>query len=142
MMKQSACLESFNEPVALKSKNDFRVLIVANNASMKWGGESSAAHYYFKLLRKKGIEAWLCAHIRCREELLAAFPEDKDRIYCVTGIRLQRWISRWRKHFPARIRELILATFSYLITQVRQRQYVKEIIRKKISFTKARFKIH
>ena len=39
-----------------------RVLIVAEHASAKFGGEAILPLHYFRVLRKRGIEAWLIVH--------------------------------------------------------------------------------
>jgi len=53
---------------------DLRVAVVAENASLRFGGEASLPLHYFARLRARGIEAWLIVHGRTRPELESLFP--------------------------------------------------------------------
>ena len=62
---------------ALKS----RVLIVAEHASAKFGGEAILPLHYFRGLRRRGIEVWLIVHSRTgamilRRMFFAGLPSD------------------------------------------------------------------
>ena len=50
---------------------------------MRMGGEASFPYLFFKLLRERGVEAWLVAHARVRDELRGLLPEDIDRMHFV-----------------------------------------------------------
>ena len=52
--------------------NPPRVLIVADNASLKFGGEATKPYLFFKFFRQRGMDVRLLVHGRCRDELLAA----------------------------------------------------------------------
>ena len=58
------------------SPNNPRVLIVAENASLKFGGEATKPFLFFQFFRKRGMDVRLLVHSRCRGELEAAFPRD------------------------------------------------------------------
>ena len=53
-----------------------RVLIVSEHASVKFGGEAILPWHYFRILRRRGVEAWLVVHERTRDELISLLPEE------------------------------------------------------------------
>jgi hypothetical protein len=61
-----------------------RILIVAQNASTKFGGEALLPLNYFRILRSRQIETWLVVHARTQAELTALFPEERDRMHFVS----------------------------------------------------------
>ena len=58
-----------------------KVVVVATNASTRFGGEAILPWHYFRLLRKRGVQAWLVAHERTQLELTALLPDEVDRMY-------------------------------------------------------------
>lgn len=65
------------------SAQNLRILIVADNASNQFGGEAILPWHIFRVLRKRGMEAWLLVHERTRDQLEQDFPDDFDRIYFI-----------------------------------------------------------
>src|ERR1700759_2101763 len=57
-----------------------RICIVADNASTRFGGESFLPLNYFRLLRRRGVDAWLVPHDRVRAELETVLPQGIDTI--------------------------------------------------------------
>ena len=57
-----------------------KVVVVASNASTRFGGEAILPWHYFRLLRKRGVEAWLVAHERTQRELRAILPDEVERM--------------------------------------------------------------
>ena len=51
-----------------------RVLIVAEHASLKFGGEAALPVHYYRILRRRQIPVWLVVHERTRSELESLFP--------------------------------------------------------------------
>ena len=60
-----------------------RVMIVAENASTRFGGEAIIPYHYFRLLRARGVDAHLIVHARTRDELVSLFPDDLKHIHFV-----------------------------------------------------------
>ena len=60
--------------------SSIRVLVVAEHASAKFGGEAILPLNYFLFLREAGIEAWLLVHDRTRNELDKLLGADADRV--------------------------------------------------------------
>jgi glycosyltransferase involved in cell wall biosynthesis len=61
--------------------NDLRVLIVADQASLRMGGEAAIAIHMFEGLRAAGKKVWLVSHERNQDELQKRFRECQDRLF-------------------------------------------------------------
>ena len=108
-----------------------RVCIVADSASVRFGGEAILPYHYFRLLRQRGIEAWLVVHDRTRGELEALLPEEKERISYTPDTRLHRWLYHLGTWLPRRVAEASIGVLSHLLTQSRQRQLIRNLVREK-----------
>lgn len=105
-----------------------RVVIVAEHASLRFGGEAALPLHWFRSLRRRGVEAWLVVHERTRAELLELLPEDAGRLRFVPDTRLHRllwWISQ---RLPERIATVTCDFLSSLHTQTIARRIVRELI--------------
>ena len=67
-----------------------QVLIVAPNASSRFGGEAFLSLKYFELLLRRGQEARLIAHSRNRANRTETFPADQGRILCIEDRAVHR----------------------------------------------------
>ena len=108
---------------------DKHILIVAEHASLKFGGEAALPLHYFRVLRKRNIETWLIVHERTREELENLFPTESDRIYFIDDTLLHRFLWRCGKFLPKRLAYFTFGSLLRLITQIVQRRIAKQIIR-------------
>jgi len=106
-----------------------RVCIVAEHASTRFGGEAILPVHYFRLLRSRGIEAWLVVHARTRDELKSLFATDLDRIRFVEDSWIQKVIFRIGTKLPRRLSEVSLGLLNQFITQFQQRKIVGQLIR-------------
>jgi glycosyltransferase involved in cell wall biosynthesis len=105
-----------------------KVVVVATNASTRFGGESILPWHYFRLLRQRGIEAWLVAHERTRNELTALLPNEVDRMRFVPdrmGQRLLNWMS---KPLPSRVTDITLGWGIGICTSWMQRKIVRDLV--------------
>lgn len=107
---------------------NLRLLIVAEHASLKFGGEAALPLHYFRVLRKRGIETWLLVHSRTRDELKSLFPQDFDRIYFVTDTFWHRIIWQCSRLLPNRLSHFTFGLILRLITQIRQRRIAKQVV--------------
>ncbi|MEG4085474.1 glycosyltransferase family 4 protein [Microcoleus sp. POL10_C6] len=107
-----------------------RIVIVAQNASTKFGGESLLPVNYFRILRSRQIETWLVAHARTQEELTGLFPEDCDRMHFVPDTWLHRLLHNCGRFIPERVNEFTFGLLSHLYTQVLQRRIVRRLVSK------------
>ena len=104
-----------------------RILIVAEHASKRFGGEAILPYHYFRVLRARGLDAWLIVHARTREELTMLFPADLDRIRFVKDQPLQKLFFHVGKLLPRRIAEATFGLANQLLTQAAQRSVVRAL---------------
>ena len=109
-----------------------RVAVVAENVSKTMSGEALLAFQYVSFMEKRGIEIELVCHERVKDELLESWsdPELKN-VHFVTESRLQRWIWNRSGWLPFRVRDLIVNQILHLMTQIRARKRVIELVREK-----------
>ena len=105
-----------------------RVCIVAEHASVRFGGEAILPLHYFRLLRLRGVESWLVVHARTRGELTELFPQDIDRILFVPDLWIHKLIFNLSRRLPRRVSEATLGLLNQLITQFCQRAIVRRLI--------------
>lgn len=106
-----------------------KILIVAVNASEKFGGEAILPVHYFRELRKRGCDVRLLVHERTRNELHELFADDWERIYFIRDYPIHRMLQRLRRMLPTKIGDFSLGTLMVFLTQVLQRQIAKSIIK-------------
>jgi len=107
---------------------NFRVLIVADNASARFGGEAALPLHYYRELRARGSETWLLTHARTRGELSEAFPGDSNIVY-VEDSAWHRFLWRLGRYLPAQVRYLTTEFLSRISTQLAQRRIARRLIR-------------
>jgi glycosyltransferase involved in cell wall biosynthesis len=105
------------------------VLIVAENASDSFGGEAALPLRYFKLLRDRGISAWLITHARVRDELARIVPDDLDRIHFVEDSPLHRWLWKLGTYLEPRLEYVSTGFLSRLVTQLAQRRVARDLVK-------------
>ena len=108
--------------------NDLRVLIVAEHASLKYGGEAALPLHYFRVLRQRGIDTWLVVHERTRAELQSLFESDRDRIYFISVTVWHRLLWKCSQLLPKRLADFTFGLVLRLITQIDQRHLAKKIV--------------
>lgn len=108
-------------------KPELRILIVAESASARFGGEAALPLHYFRVLRQAGRPVWLLSHARTRSELSVLYPGDTHIRY-VDDTRLNRamwWLGR---RLPPRLSHFTAGFVSRLATQIAQRRMAREIV--------------
>jgi glycosyltransferase involved in cell wall biosynthesis len=110
------------------TSNNPRVLIVAEHASVKFGGEAALPLHYFRVLRKRHIETWLVVHERTRDELKLYFGDDFDRIFFISDTVVHRVLWRLGQGLPQRFAYFTVWFALRLLTQIAQRRLVKQIV--------------
>jgi len=111
------------------SPSGLRVLLVAEHASLKFGGEAAIPLHYYRILRRRQVAVWLLVHERTRSELETLFPDDGDRIIFVPDTRLHILLWRLGARLPAQLNNI---TFSFLLrylTQLAQRPTIRTLVR-------------
>lgn len=107
--------------------SEFRVAIVAEHASSRFGGEASLPLHYFRVLRERGAAVWLVVHARTRPELQERFPGE-SRIRYVEDTALHRALWRAGRWLPRRIELFTTGWLLRLATQWCQRGIVRRLI--------------
>lgn len=105
-----------------------RICIVAEHASVRFGGEAILPIHYFRLLRSRGIESWLVVHARTRTELEELFPQDIDRILFVPDLWIHKLFSSLGSRLPRRFSGATVGLVNQLITQFYERAIVRQLI--------------
>jgi glycosyltransferase involved in cell wall biosynthesis len=105
-----------------------RVVILGENASMKMGGEASFPYLFFKLLRARGVEAWLVAHARTRDEMLRLLPEEADRMHFIEESHLDVMLWKLGLKLPRKIDEQTIGMLRHILTHRRLRRVVAEVV--------------
>ena len=105
-----------------------RILIVAENASAKFGGEAILPVHYFRVLRRRGVEVWMIVHARTREELTELFPDDIDRIHFIRDSTAHKALWRMSSPLPKQLALLTTGLAMRVITQVQARTLARRLI--------------
>ena len=104
-----------------------RVLIAAEHASARFGGEAALPLHYFRVLRNRGVPVWLVTHARTRDELSALYPSDAHVVYIEdTGWHRAMW--RLGRRLPDAISYVTTGFLSRLSTQLAQRRIVRRLV--------------
>ena len=124
-MIQSARLDPV--PAVLPAKQ-LRVLIVAENASMCHGGESSLPVHWFLALLKEGVDVRLLLHARDQPEIDELLSEHASRIDYVPDTPLQKFLWKLGETLPGQVKIFTTGWFVHLITQQKQRRVARRLI--------------
>jgi len=106
----------------------FGILIVAEHASTRFGGEAALAFHYFRVMRARGLDVRLLTHARVRDELLAAFPGEPERLLFVEDTPAQRLLWRIGRLLPHRVASFTTGFASRIITQRSQRAAARALV--------------
>ena len=106
-----------------------RVLIVAEHASLKFGGEAALPLHYYRILRRRQIPVWLVVHERTRSELESLFPLDRDRIVFVPDTKAHLVLWRLSRLLPDRISSFTTGFLLHCLTQLAQRREIRRLLR-------------
>ena len=105
-----------------------RVLIVTDNASERMGGEAVLPLEYFRRLRRRGIDAWLLAHERNRQELETLLPSERHRMTFLPDLRLHRLMWRLGERLPHRVSRMSTGLISGMATQLMAGRAAKRLV--------------
>lgn len=106
-----------------------RVLILADNASAKFGGEAVLPLHYFRLLLARGVEAWLLVNGRNRAELESALsPAESARVSYVPDTRLHRLLERVGRPLPNALKHVSTRFVGRLVSGRYARRLARQLI--------------
>src|SRR5262249_42309187 len=104
------------------------VLIVADNASMRQGGEPSLAMHWFLELLKEGVDVHLLVHVRSKPELDQSLSRFHSRIHYVPDVLLQKIGWTRGRALPDHVRSFTSDWLVSLVTQFTQRRAARRLI--------------
>jgi glycosyltransferase involved in cell wall biosynthesis len=113
------------------SRAGLRILIVAEHASAAFGGEAFLPLQYFRVLRARGIEAWLVCHGRVEQEIRDAFPDQQDRLHFIRDSPVHRALWAISRPLPRRLEGVTFGAVSHLLTQLLERRIVRKLVEEK-----------
>lgn len=111
------------------SERRLQVIIVAENASARFGGEAVLPLHYFRRLRQRDADVRLIVHERVRDELTAELGDAISDVTFVSDTALQVALDRVGRRLPGRLRDFTTAWLISVLTAVRQRGAVKRLIK-------------
>ncbi|SER96075.1 glycosyltransferase family 4 protein [Sphingobium sp. YR768] len=107
-----------------------RILLVAENISLRMSGETLLPCCYFEQFVANGEDVYMLCHERVREDLRADLsPDEFDRVRFVTDSALQRLLFRIGRHLPYRVEDLIFNQLIQLVTQWRMRHIARAMVK-------------
>jgi glycosyltransferase involved in cell wall biosynthesis len=105
-----------------------RVLIVAPNASSRFGGEAFLPLKYFQILARRGHPVRLIAHARNRADLEACLGDAIGRVDFVEDSAWHRLIWRIGRPFPGRLRDAIFGSLLNAVNEGFQARLIRQRI--------------
>jgi len=105
-----------------------KVVIVSDLCSLRMGGEAAISYQYFKLFRKLGVDAYLIAHARNRDELSSAFAADAGRIFYVEDGFSHRALFAIGEWLPPELRRATTGLISRTVTQLLQKRIARRLV--------------
>lgn len=106
-----------------------KVLIVAPNASAKFGGEAILPLHYFTRLPAVGVDTYMIVHERTRPELETLLGDRFCNVSFVTDTQVHKFLWRCSTFFPERIRTFTFGFLLSLLTQFEQRKIARKLIK-------------
>lgn len=106
------------------------ILIVAPNASSKFGGEAFIPLKYFELLKQRsGITVHLVVHARNEDDLKRLFPDHQDSIHYINDTAVHRWLWKLSTRMGAVLGDAVIGPLLDIINGFEQRWVVQKIVR-------------
>lgn len=110
-----------------------RVLIVANNISMRMGGEAVLPYHYVRELKSLGLDFHALTHARVRDELMKSDIWDEGRFHFVEDSAAEKAVFKAGARVPAAIRDRVFMSLISAITGPRIARRARRLaIEKKI----------
>jgi glycosyltransferase involved in cell wall biosynthesis len=104
-----------------------RIIIAADNASARFGGEAFIPLNYFRFLLSRKEDVRLVVHARNRSELTELFRNDLDRLFFVDDTMLHKAMFRLGRVLPRRLADASTGLIIHLSTQFVQRRVIRKM---------------
>lgn len=105
-----------------------RIVIIAENASDKMGGEAILPCHYFREFLDRGIDVQLVTHERSREDLHRQFPQHIDRFHFARDKFSQKMLFRGSRKLPQRLRDSVISLSIEMLTQRSLRHIARSLM--------------
>ena len=106
-----------------------RILLVAENISLRLSGETVVPYHYFRQFLDAGHDVRVLCHARVRDDLRRDLPVGMyARIRFVEDSGLQRILFRLGQHLPYRVQDLAINQLITFVTQWRMRGLARALI--------------
>lgn len=106
-----------------------KVVIVADNASAIFGGESLHPLRYFRIMLRKGVDVMLVTHARNRNHLSEILGDDVGRVVFVPDSKFYSICHRLYLTMPPRIANFTIGLLDRMVTQIRAARIARNIVR-------------
>lgn len=111
-------------------KNSPKLLIVAQNASTRFGGEAFLPLKYFQILKKLNYPVKMIAHGRNKKELTVLLEPYKDDIYYVKDTIFHQKMWKLGRKSPKLVQDYIIGNILSITDELIQRKRIKELVKK------------
>lgn len=106
-----------------------KILIAAQNASSRFGGEAFLPLKYFQLLRRRGHETRLIAHHRNRADLAGVLGEDIRHVHFIPDTIWHRAIWRTGQFLPSRGFKPLVDILMGFVDERFQKRIIRALVR-------------
>jgi glycosyltransferase involved in cell wall biosynthesis len=112
-----------------RARRPLRVLLVAENISLRQSGETCVPYYYLTRFLARGMDTHAVCHARVREHLESDLPLDVlARVHFIADSWFQKCLWAIAGHVHYRIADLIFNQLIHVLTQFRMRGVVRELL--------------
>ena len=109
---------------------ELRVLLIAENASERMGGEAIIPLQYFRFLKKRGVFVKLLTHERVKEELSETLKSSFEDVHFVRDTFAQETIHFLGRHLTRRSKTISTGFLIDMSSGIRQRKIARELVKK------------
>ena len=105
-----------------------KIILVADHASIDFGGEAALPCHYFRILLARAIDVELVVHERSKPFLEKSFHNHQANIHYIRDSQWHRLIYFFQQQLPTRIGYLSFGFLLRTLTQIQQKHLVSQLI--------------
>lgn len=106
-----------------------KIVLVAEHASQKFGGEAVLPFHYFRILKKRDVEVKMIIHDRTKNELTIAFPDAEGQLIFIDDIWINKLAAALGGKFPSRLSYFTFEWISRIVNQLRTKRKLLELVK-------------
>lgn len=119
-----------SEQTAQPLPRKLKILVIAENISLRRSGETSLSYHYLLEFRRNQVSAYAICHSRVRAELKEDLsPELFEAITFVPDNMVHRAVYALGNLFHYRIADLVFGQLIHIVTQISMRSIAKQLVR-------------